>query len=230
MNFLIIGMGEVGQGLFKVLSSKYTTLARDKDPLIITQKIDVLHIAIPYSDQFSIHVGNYISLYKPKLTIIYSSVPIGTSEKLGAVHSPVEGKHPAIGLSIQNSARWIGSTDEKKLQLASKLWEKIVPVRTLPSADFTEALKLLSTTEYGINIEFARYKKKVADAIGMDYVATKQWNLDYNNLYQRVGMPWASKYILDAPEGPKGGHCVTPNAKLLYEQYPDEIVKIVGEL
>jgi UDP-N-acetyl-D-mannosaminuronate dehydrogenase len=135
-----------------------------------------------------------------------------------------------IGLSIQNSARWIGSSDKKLLKQAKKLWEKIVPVRELPSASFTEALKLLSTTEYGVNIEFARYKKQVADSLGMDYVAMKQWNLDYNNLYQRLGHLEYQKYILDPPEGPKGGHCVTPNAKILNEQYPYEMVKIVGEL
>ena len=64
----------------------------------------------------------------------------------------------------------------------------------------------------------------------MDYSATRQWNLDYNELYNRLGMKWAKKYILDPPVGKKGGHCVTPNAKLLYDQYPDEMVKIVGEL
>jgi hypothetical protein len=58
----------------------------------------------------------------------------------------------------------------------------------------------------------------------------KQWNLDYNELYKRLGMNQFQKFILDAPEGPKGGHCVTPNAKLLYGQYPDEQVKVVGEL
>ena len=227
---LIIGAGQVGKGLFDVLRSRVLTSIIDKEPTVIAKKIEILHICFPYSKDFSKQVTGYIKLYNPELTIVYSTVPIGTCEKLKVVHSPVEGKHPAIGLSIQNSARWLGSSDEKLLAKAVKFWKKFGYIREMPSADFTEALKLLSTTEYGINIEFARYKKKVADAIGMDYSATKQWNLDYNELYNRLGMKWAKKYILDPPVGKKGGHCVTPNAKLLYDQYPDEMVKIVGEL
>lgn len=230
MRNLIIGMGEVGNGLFTVLQGYMSIEAIDKEPTVIGHKIDILHICFPYSADFPSHLEKYQKLYNPSLTIVYSTVPIGTCEALGVVHSPVEGKHPSIGLSIQNMTRWMGSSDEKLLKQAEKLWKKIVPVRKLPSADFTEALKLLSTTEYGINIEFARYKKKVADAIGMDYSATKQWNIDYNGLYERLGMNWAKKYVLDAPDGPKGGHCVTPNAKMLHTQHPDELVKIVGEL
>lgn len=230
MGNLVIGMGEVGNGVFNVLRTRVSAYARDKESIPILQKIDYLHIAIPYTEDFKEQVKNYMELYNPKVTIVYSTVPIGTCEELGVVHSPVEGKHPVIGLSIQNSARWLGSSDKKLLTKAKKLWEKIVPVRELPSANFTEALKLLSTTEYGVNIEFARYKKKIGDDLGVDYVAMKQWNLDYNQLYKRLGMEQFQKFILDPPEGPKGGHCVTNNAKLLYEQYPDEQVKVVGEL
>lgn len=230
MGSLVIGMGEVGNGVFNVLRTKVTAYARDKEAIPILQKIDYLHIAIPYTEDFKDQVKGYMELYNPKVTIVYSTVPIGTCEELKVVHSPVEGKHPVIGLSIQNSARWIGSSEKKLLKEAKKLWQKIVPVRELPSANFTEALKLLSTTEYGVNIEFARYKKQIADDLGMDYVAMKQWNLDYNQLYKRLGMEHFHKYVLDPPEGPKGGHCVTPNAKLLNEQYPYEMVKIVGEL
>lgn len=227
---LVVGMGEVGNGVFDVLRSRVVTYTRDKEPVVIAKKIDYLHIAIPYSDSFLDDVRAYIKLYQPKVTIVYSSVPIGTCETLEVVHSPVEGKHPVIGLSIQNSARWIGTSDKKLRKKVKELWEKFVPVRELPSANFTEALKLLSTTEYGVNIEFARYKKIIADDLGMDYTAMKQWNLDYNNLYKRLGMLEYQKYVLDPPQGPKGGHCVTPNAQLLQEQYPDELVKIVGEL
>lgn len=231
MRSLVIGMGEVGRGVFGVLQGQESSVAsRDKDPVIIPYKIDVLHVCIPWGDEFEEAIKEYKELYNPKLVIVYSTVPIGTCEKLGVVHSPVEGKHPAIGLSIQNMARWIGSSDVELLDMADKFWSKYVPVRRMPSASFTEALKLLSTTEYGINIEFARYKKEVADSLGMDYVAMKQFNIDYNNLYQRLGMLQFQKYILDPPDGPKGGHCVTPNARLLDEQYPNAMTKIVGEL
>lgn len=227
---LIVGMGQIGNGLFSVLSDQVLVECIDRDPEFVAHKIEILHIAFPYSEDFSKYVEEYVARFNPALTIVYSTVPIGTCEKLGVVHSPVEGKHPALGLSIKNSPRWLGSTNQRLLDKAGKFWEQFGHIRKMPSADFTEALKLLSTTEYGINIEFARYKKQIADDIGMDFSATRQWNMDYNLLYRKLNMDWASKYILDAPEGPKGGHCVTPNARILNEQYPSDFTKIVGEL
>lgn len=221
MRNLVIGMGEVGNGIFDVLRGKYEVVARDKEPILIGKKIDNLHIAIPHSDKFIDQIKEYIKLYSPTLTIIYSTVPIGTCEELKVVHSPVEGKHPAIGLSIQNSARWIGSSDKKLLSKAEKLWKELVPVRTLPSASFTEWLKLRSTSKYGINIMWAAYEADVSKQLGMDYIAVKQFDLDYNQLYKRMGMENFQRYILDPPEGPLGGHCVAPNAKILNEQYPN---------
>lgn len=229
-NNLVIGMGEVGQGVFDVLRGQLSVFARDKDPVVITQNIDVLHIAFPYSKDFTKLVKGYEKLYAPSLVIIYSTVPIGASESLGAVHSPVEGKHPTIGLSIQNSSRWLGSSNAKKLKKATRLWEKFVPVRELPKADFTEWLKLRSTSKYGINIVWTNYEAQVTKELGMDYIAVKQFDLDYNNMYQRLGHLEYQRYILDPPEGKIGGHCVVPNAELLDAQYPSDMLKMIKDM
>lgn len=215
-------MGEVGNGVFNVLRTRVSAYARDKEAVPILQKIDYLHIAIPYTKDFKDQVKGYMELYNPKVTIVYSTVPIGTCEELKVVHSPVEGKHPVIGLSIQNSARWIGSSDKKLLKEAKKLWEKIVPIRELPSANFTEWLKLRSTSKYGVSIIWAAYEADVSKQLGMDYAAVQQFDLDYNQLYKRLGMENFQRYILDPPEGPLGGHCVAPNSKILNEQYPNK--------
>lgn len=224
---LVIGMGEVGNGLFDVLIGRHHVMARDKDPILITDPIYALHISIPWSDKFEEEVKKYIAAYKPMVTIVYSTVPIGTCERLGAVHSPVEGKHPAIGLSIRNSARWIGSSDENQLNKAEDIWKDIVPVRKMPKADFTEWLKLRSTSKYGVNIAWADYEAKVSKELGLDFVAVKQFDLDYNNMYQRLGMLQFQRYVLDPPEGKIGGHCVVPNAELLKEQFPSEMLDLI---
>lgn len=230
MRNLVIGMGEVGKGVFDVLLGVYPTECRDKDPLIIPHKVDVLHICIPYSDKFDEAVRGYLKLYSPKYTIVYSSVPIGTCEGLGVVHSPVEGKHPAIGLSIKNMARWLGSSDQKALDEAGKFWEKITKIRKLPSADYTEWLKLRSTSKYGINLAWTDYEAKVSKELGMDFSAVRQFDMDYNGLYTRLGMHQYQRYVLDPPEGKIGGHCVVPNAELLDEQYPSPMLKIIKEM
>lgn len=223
----VVGYGEIGQAVNKVIGEAFII---DLDTKSRPKETEVLHICFPYSKTFIKDVKQYISELSPKYTVIWSTVPIGTTKQIkGAVHSPVEGKHPELARSIKDGTRWIGANEDgaffedyfKRLYLKTKL---------VKSSDYTEALKLLSTTEYGVNIEFARYKKQVADDLGMDFELTKEWNKDYNKLYHNLGMNWAQKYILDAPEGAKGGHCVTPNARLLYKQFPDDLVKKVAEL
>lgn len=228
---LVIGMGEVGKGVFDVISSKESSVAcRDKDSVIINYHVDVLHICIPHSDEFEAVVKKYMDLYKSEVVIVYSTVPIGTCERLGVVHSPVEGKHPALGLSIQNMARWLGSSNEKMLKKAMKFWEKYGPIRHVPKADFTEFLKLYSTSKYGINIVWAQYAADMCEKLDLDYAAVKQFDLDYNQLYERLGMLQYKRYILDPPEGKIGGHCVVPNAELLNEKHPHEMLKMIMDM
>lgn len=238
MIHLIVGLGEIGHAVMETLTHAgheiYTYDNRDTESLGEIVQPDVLHICFPYSDDFEQFVQGYINFYRPKHTIIYSTLPIGTTRRIGrkVIHSPIEGKHPELALSVHLMERWIGYNSRREANFFSSLFEDLgLRIKLVKNSDHTEALKLLSTTEYGINIEFARYKKQVADAIGMDYQLTKDWNEEYNRLYQSLGMgKQYQKFVLDAPEGPKGGHCVVPNARLLAQQCPNELVTIVGEL
>lgn len=220
-------MGKVGNGLYSVLKTKVVVYCRDAKPVVIGTKIDYLHICIPYNDKFEKQVKDYIKLYNPTLTIVYSTVPIGTCEKLKVVHSPIEGKHPALGLSIINSPRWLGSSDNKLLTKAAQFWKKFVPVREMPSANYTEWLKLRSTATYGINIVWADYSARVSKKLGLDFSAVRQFDIDYNLMYQKLGMPVYSRYILEPPNGKIGGHCLIPNAEILDEQHPHDMLKMI---
>lgn len=234
MRSLIVGLGEIGKAVQEVIGEHDEVMTYDikeHDPLIHTD-CDIMHVCFPYNDEFVKNVKDYIKLFKPWHVIIWATVPIGTTKQIdGVIHSPVEGRHPKLGRSIKDMTRWIGANDAAEGEFFSSYFTRMyMKTRIVESSDYTEALKLLSTTEYGVNIEFARYKKVVTDSLGMDFKLTKEWNRDYNKLYHNLDMDWAQKYILDAPQGAKGGHCVTPNARLLYEQFPDELVKIVGEM
>lgn len=222
---LIVGMGQIGNGLFKVLLGKVPVIARDITATQIVGEVDIMHICIPYSVKFEKAVKDYIKLYNPKLTIVYSTVPIGTCERLKVVHSPVEGKHPELAKSLLSMQRWLGSSDKEMLKVAKNFWEKIVPVRAMPKADFTEWLKLRSTAKYGVNIAWADYEAEVSKKLGMDFSAIRQFDTDYNLLYDKLEMTQFKRYILDAPNGKIGGHCIVPNAKLLDEQYPNDWLK-----
>ena len=230
-NQLVIGYGEIGKAVGKNIGEHdFYDLARGGTT---GDSYEILHICFPFSGVFVDDVRFYIDAFKSEHVIIWSTVQIGTTKQiLGAVHSPVEGKHPDLAMSISIMQRWIGLNDS-----VEGLWwydyfkDLGLQVKLVTNSDHTEALKLLSTTEYGVNIEFARYKQHVADKIGMDYELTKDWNIEYNRLYKGLMLDNTfQKYVLDAPDGPKGGHCVTPNARLLDKQFPSELTKIVGEL
>lgn len=234
MNHLIIGFGEIGKAIKQVMRENVSVYDTALDNKRVPDTIDVMHICFPYSDTFVQDVKAYLARYEPRHVIVYSTVPIGTSKSIGEgiVHSPVEGKHPDLALSILHMERWLGADNTEEVQFLANMFQELgIRTRVIESSDFTEAIKLLSTTEYGINIEFARYKKEVADAIGMDYQLTKDWNTVYNKLYRNLGLDGRyQKFVLDSPVGSKGGHCIIPNARLLDGQYPNNMVKIVGEL
>lgn len=237
MNHLIIGYGEIGQAIHTLIDASADNIdVHDPRAEIVFDnhhQIDVMHVCFPYSKNFVAELSEYINIQLPDHIIIYSTLPIGITRGFPkAVHSPIEGKHPELEMSVRQMERWIGCNDKDEGFFFVNLFEDLgLRTRLIENTDWTEALKLLSTTEYGVNIEFARYKKHVADEIGMDYELTKDFNVEYNKLYKDLGMEKRfQKFVLDAPEGAKGGHCVTPNARILNEQYPDELVKIVGEL
>lgn len=230
MKNIIIGYGEEGKAVGAVIGEHDFA---DEGSSPEKKKYDVMHICIPYGMDFVEVVEKYKEMYQPDHVVIYSTVAIGTTGEIaGAVHSPVEGKHPDLELSIRTMERWIGTNTKEEGQFFVNYFEELgLRTKVVKSSDFTEALKLLSTTEYGLNIEFARYKAHVADQLGMDFELTKEWNREYNRLYKELGMDKRfQKFVLDAPDGPKGGHCVAPNAQILDSQYPGELTKIVGEL
>lgn len=226
---LVVGAGEIGTALHKVLRDhRAKAHLRDIAEPEFKDKIDVLHIAIPYSERFVKQVSDYIEQYSPMLTIIYSTLPIGISESIGKhiVHSPIEGRHPKLAESIETMTRWIGAEDPVALEMAVQFWSQYLPkVRTVKSSAFTEFLKLRSTAKYGVNLVWTDYEKKLADLIGLDFSAVKMFDSDYNELYKKLGLDQYQRYILDPPEGVIGGHCIVPNAELLNKQYPNELLK-----
>lgn len=227
MKAILVGFGEIGKGVYEVFGKYHQIETYDiKSGKKPEGSYDVLLVAIPFLDNFSEVIRDYQKEFGAKATIIFSTVPVGTCGPLGAVHCPVEGKHPQLAESIRISDKWVGGTDKVATSFIEQAEFKVI---SLEKPEYTEFLKLRSTTVYGLNIEFARYSKKVCDEIGLDFEQTKNWDGWVNGIYDHFGMEWAKRYVLDAPSGSKGGHCVTPNAKILSEQFPSPLVEIVAE-
>ena len=102
----ILGYGEVGQAIAKFYGKPLIKDINRDDGL---NGVEILHVCIPYNNSFIKTVKGQIKKIKPKLTIIHSTVALGTTKKIGGavVHSPVRGVHPKIYEGIKTFVKYI---------------------------------------------------------------------------------------------------------------------------
>lgn len=212
---LIIGAGEVGKSLFRAIQDHHDVHIRDITPTALGM-VDVLNICFPYQQGFEIAVQEYQKEYSPSITIIHSTVPVGTSRKLKAVHSPIHGKHPNLKKGIQTFVKYIGAADPLDADLADEfLREAKINTMIVSSPEVSELSKILCTTYYGWNILFNKEVKKICDDHGLPFDEVYGWTQFYNEGYKKLGMPHFIRPMLEYQEGKIGGHCVINNTQLL---------------
>lgn len=209
---LVIGLGEVGSGLVEVF--KCDGEDKFKDIFGEEKRYDMLHIAFPFSETFIQDVKNYQNQYDPKWTVIHSTVPIGTSRKCGALHSPIRGVHPHIGESIVTFKKFLSGPDVWEV---SKIFKQYgIECMCTNDQENTEALKLWDTTQYGIFIMLNKEIHQFCKDHNLDFnIVYTLANETYNEGYSKMYRPEVMRPYLDYRDEPIGGHCVIPNAKLL---------------
>lgn len=234
----ILGHGEIGKALHELYKdAKIVPIIRDLKHKKPFDNLNVLNICIPYSNDFGIIVQNKILETNAKLTIIHSTVPIGTTKNIKKnlthhiIHSPVIGSHPFIKKSLTTFIKFIGSSDHKAIRLAQQHYKLLgIKNKVINSSDSTEAAKLLCTTYYGLCIAWHDYMKFICDEHEIDFSIIKEWNNNYNEGYKKLKLSKYNRPILDHPNGKIGGHCVIPNAELLNKQHPNNIIKEILKL
>lgn len=235
MKHLVLGKGEIGKAVYGVFREKHENMysydLTDKNKPPVTEP-DIMHVCFPFSKTFVSNVLGYIDEYKPNHVIVWSTVGIGTTKKIpNAVHSPVEGRHPKLGESIHAMTRWVGYNDDEEAAWFRDFFKQhYFRVQLVENSDFTEFLKLRSTSKYGINLVWTEYESRAAEKLGMEKDLMREFDKDYNKLYHNLQMDWAQRYILGDPHGKIGGHCVVPNAELLDKQFPSELLKMIKEM
>jgi len=216
MKIGILGYGEIGRAIAKFyIHPKIKDLKRN-DGL---EGIEILHVCIPYSKSFIEIVKKEISEYNPKLTIIHSTVPLGTTKKIGGsiVHSPCRGVHPNLFQGLKTFVKYIGFDNHSAGRLAQEHFRSL-GLETLCCYDSrnTEAMKLWDTTQYGmfiiLNKEIYKYCKK--NKLNFDFVYTIA-NFSYNKGYTKLNKKNVVRPYLNYVPGEIGGHCVIPNCHLL---------------
>lgn len=216
MNSLIIGAGEIGRSLMEALSPHHYCEIIDKD-ILSNGIFEIIHICFPYSDKFEKSVKDYQEEYKPKYTIIHSTVPIGTTRKLNAIHSPIEGLHPFLTESIQTFTKYLGG--ENASEVADYFRRANIKVYLVDKSESTELMKIMSTTFYGIQIEFTKEMKKLCKKYGVPFELFTLWNMNYNESYEKLGHPEYKKPLLVPIMKNISQHCIMPNTDLLKNDF-----------
>jgi UDP-N-acetyl-D-mannosaminuronate dehydrogenase len=240
---LIIGLGEIGHTLFALLNetkesfvvygldldnSKMKALGQSKEK--ITGKIDTLHVCLPCGSQekFSEVVEGYVDQFNPKLAIINSTVPPGTTLKVAekckclVAHSPARGVHKSAEHMIWEMKRWtkyVGGANAAAAKAAQMHFKKLgLKVKVLKSCRETELAKLFETTYRAWMIACFQEMHRISKAFDADFNETVDFLEDTHRV--RFDRPVMFPGVI-------GGHCLIPNTELLLKSYDSEFLKLI---
>ena len=210
---VVVGLGEVGKPLLELISKHHNAVGVDIHPSVAdVSSVDVLHICFPFQIRdFVGEIVRYTELFRPRLTIINSTVAVGTTRAVArrtdttVAYSPVRGKHARMLEDLRLYTKFVGALES--LDLKTKI---------LPSPEAAELAKLTETTFFGLLIAWAQEVERYADKIGQNYE-------EIVSFYEEIGFFPPVKYF----PGVIGGHCVMPNIELLKMLADSEILKVI---
>jgi UDP-N-acetyl-D-mannosaminuronate dehydrogenase len=243
----ILGYGEVGQAVAKFYKkSRLRKHYLDRQVRIKDLKrddglagIEILHICIPWNNNFIKIAKREIKEIRPKLIIIHSTVAPGTTKKLiqtlpkefkrRIVHSPIRGIHPYLHQGIKTFMKYIGADDRKSGDLTKKHFKSLgIKSKVFHPLITTEIAKLLDTTYYGLCIAWHGEMKKICDKFKINYKeAITDFNKTYNKGYKKLGKSNVIRPVLYPPKDGIGGHCIIPNVQILRKYYRSELFNFI---
>jgi UDP-N-acetyl-D-mannosaminuronate dehydrogenase len=239
---LVVGLGEVGRSLFELLreSKKFEVYGWDIDEKKmqdvqqgdLPKKVDVLHICYlcRNQDTFVKTTADYVRRFKPELTIVNSTVPPRTTEKIHAisggcmVHSPVRGMHKSresMKRYLLFLTKYIGGVDEESVRLARKHFEDFgLKTKVLKSPVDTELAKLFETTYRAWMIACFQEMHRISRRFGANFDEVVDFLEDTHRV--RFNRPVMFPDVI-------GGHCLIPNTELLLKNYDSKFLRLILE-
>ena len=228
----ILGYGEIGKAISKFYENpKIKDLQRD-DGL---DNVDILHVCIPWSDNFLSIIEKEIKGINPKLTIIHSTVAPNTTKTLAeklkgsVVHSPVRGVHPNLFEGIKVFIKYIGADNKEFGEIAESHLNSLgIKTKLFSPSVTTELGKVLDTTYYGVCIAWHKEMKKMCDDFNVDFdIVVTDFNKTYNDGYTQLGKTNVIRPVLFADDTPIGGHCVIENTEILKKNFESEALDLI---
>lgn len=222
---LVVGVGEVGGALAEILERVEPVLRLDLQPEEFAHPIGVMHLCFPYRSraQFVEAASGYIERFKPKLTIVNSTVVPGTVRAIVArtgtrvAYSPIRGKHARMVQEVLYYTKYIAALEPETSRLAAEHFQAAgMKTRTFVRPETLELAKLAETSYFGVLIAFAQELNRLANQVDGDYSEIIEFFDEVDFLPRTHYYP-----------GFIGGHCVIPNLELLKEVAPSILFEAV---
>ena len=240
---LIVGLGEVGHALYDLFkeNGKFDVYGYDVDKaktrtitgkIELPKKVDVMHICIPCVKQDKViqTTAEYMRKIKPKLTIINSTVPPGTTKKIyettktPIVDSPIRGMHQNLETMKRDIRFWtkyVGGTTSESAKAAKKHFEKLgLKVKILKGTAETELAKIFETTYRAWMIACFQEMHRISRSFGADFEEVVDMLADVHRV--DLNKPLHFPDVI-------GGHCLTQNIELLLTVYDSEFLRLILE-
>ncbi len=209
---VVVGLGEVGKPLLELVSRHHDAIGVDISPVERIEQVDILHVCYPF--QIRDFVGEtvrYIEHFRPTLTIVNSTVAIGTTRAIAERTGACGGEQPrpwqarSHARRVSNLHQIRGRDQCRGGEQAATHFESLgLKAKVLSSPEATELAKLTETTYFGLMIAWAQEVERYCDQSGEDYN-------EVVSFYEEIKFFPPVKYV----PGVIGGHCVMQNIEIL---------------
>lgn len=240
---IIVGLGEVGQTLFDLFkkSRKFEVFGLDLDKskmqriagnLALPESVDVMHVCYPCRDQevFVNLTMDYLKKFRPKLTIIESTVNPGTTQKIYQsskmliAHSPVRGMHKTLETMMKDMLFWrkyVGGATREAAEMAKNHFERLgLKVRVLKGPAETELAKLFETVYRAWMIACFQEMHRISRHFGAGFNDVVDMIEDIHRVDRNKPLHYPDVIA---------GHCLIPNTELLLKSYDSEFLRLILE-
>ena len=233
---IVIGLGEIGFPILKLLSKKIKVDGFDKIEKLNTnnfsniKNIEFMHICIPFSKNFEKSVLQLTKKFNPDGIVIHSTISPNTTKKLQEkldlpiIYSATRGVHKRMLKDLKRYTKFFAVYDyaPKSKWASQKFKNKLkkcdVKTKQMSQPITLELAKVVcDTSYYGWLINFAQISKMIAD----------KENVDYDEMWSFTDE--IQKFLKNRPKmfpGFIGGHCVIPNLDLMDDKSLNQINSI----
>ncbi len=232
---IVVGLGEIGLPLHKLLSKSFIVEGYDINSKLIPKNlkkngmlpIRFLHICIPYTKNFNSQILKLEKKFHPQGIVIHSTIKPSTTSsiqkklQIPVIYSPTRGVHKRMLKDLRRYTKFFAiENNAPNKKWACREFVRLLKKSGLKTKQMSSPITLelgkivCDTSYYGWLINFAQISKIIADRENVDYY--EMWSFSDE----------IHKFLGNRPKmfpGFIGGHCVIPNLQLIDEHSLNQI-------